>query len=218
LKVYPDFATSLADPNNESTRSVTLLRFGAPSALWIREATYTGDTSPGCAALSGFFNLSTPCSPQTRHGLVSCRRHSWGFSLQSLPLAGIRASFDVRSPLDVTLAFQLHFPWQAMVHFTFPPRPPSGGCPSSKSVHTMPGVNPNHRSRCSPGFPPLQGSPRPRDGHAFTLPPLTHLSSALVLRRVPPLRPMPQSFTHAACGWSPEGDCRPSWGSFPCHS
>jgi hypothetical protein len=102
--------------------------------------------------------------------------------------------------------------------FAFPLQPPSGVYPSSKSVHTMPGVNPNHRSRCSPGFAPLQGSPRPRDGHAFTLPPLTHLGSALVLRRVPRLRPMPQSFTHAACGLSPEGDCRPSWGSFPCHT
>jgi hypothetical protein len=42
---------------------LTLLRFSRPSALWKLGATYTGLTFPGCAALSGFLNLSAPYSP-----------------------------------------------------------------------------------------------------------------------------------------------------------
>ena len=50
--------------------SLDLARDGPPMeflTLWrheIQVATYTGFTSPGCAAPSGFLNLSAPCSTQ----------------------------------------------------------------------------------------------------------------------------------------------------------
>jgi hypothetical protein len=45
----------------------------APPAHCPGEATNTGFASPGCAALSGFLNLSALCSSPGRPGLVSCR-------------------------------------------------------------------------------------------------------------------------------------------------
>jgi hypothetical protein len=109
------------------------------------------------------------------------------------PLLKSVAPLDARSPLDVTVLCRLGDPRQAASHSAFPARPPSGGCPSSKSVLTMAGVNRVHRSRYSPGLPPLQGSPRPRDGYALTSPPLTYLDSVSSARKHLPFRPVPQS-------------------------
>jgi hypothetical protein len=115
---------------------------------------------------------------------------------RAFPLLESVAPLDARSPLDVTRQVPLDVPRQAAFSLVVPAQPPSGGCPSSKSVHTMTGVNQNHRSRCSPGLPPLQGSPRPRDGNALTPPPLTHFQLRFQHpeERLP-LCPVPQSLT-----------------------
>jgi hypothetical protein len=87
-------------------------------------------------------------------------------------------------------------------------------------------VLPSPRSRSSPGFSPSKGLP----GSAMGPPSralLSHTSdsgSPRFRRNSTPLRPVPQSLTHATCGLSPAAperapkDCRPSWVLFPFHS
>jgi hypothetical protein len=141
---------------------------------------------------------------------------------RAFPLLESVAPLDARSPLDVTRQVPLDVLRQAAFCLVFPAQPPSGGCPSSKSVPTMTGVNLNHRSRCSPGLPSLQGSPRPRDGNALTPPPPTYFQ----LRFRHPKVPSPSPRTSESCStrpvaclsWRTIQDCRPSWGLFPCHS
>jgi hypothetical protein len=140
---------------------------------------------------------------------------------RAFPLLESVAPFDARSPLDVTEPLRLSGPRQAAFLFASTARPSSGGYPSSKSVHTMTGVNRVHRSRYSPGLPPLQGSPRPRDGNALTSPPLTYLDSDSGTEAPAPSSRTSESYSSRSVACLQERtlkDCRPSWGLFPCHS
>jgi hypothetical protein len=86
-------------------------------------------STPGCAARSGFFNLSVLYSPRSRHGLVSCRWHSWDFPFRAFPSRKSVAPLDARSPLDVSSRFQPWLPQQAASSIAFPVRPPPGAFP-----------------------------------------------------------------------------------------
>jgi hypothetical protein len=99
-------------------------------------------------------------SPRIRHGLVSCRWHSWGFPFRVFPLLKCVVPLDTRSPLDVSKQFQKRSTRQAVLHAPFPIRPPPGGYPSSKSVLAAPDVNPNTAADTLLGFIPSKGLPR----------------------------------------------------------
>jgi hypothetical protein len=99
-------------------------------------------------------------SPRNRHGLVSCRWHSWVFPFRAFPSLKCVAPSDARSPLDVSKRFQSPAAQQAARHAPFPTRPPPGVYPSSKSVHTMPDVNPNTAADTLLGFILFKGLPR----------------------------------------------------------
>jgi hypothetical protein len=78
--VAPTEAGNLSDPFGLDRIKLSKIReppcshgVSAPPARCPGEATYTGLASPGCAALSGFFNLSALSSSPGRPGLVSCR-------------------------------------------------------------------------------------------------------------------------------------------------
>jgi hypothetical protein len=82
-------------------RSATLMEFRAPPTPQTQAATYTGLTSPGCAALSAFLRLSAPYSASRRAGLVSCRLRSWGSSSRGFPSPWPAWPSDHTAPLDV---------------------------------------------------------------------------------------------------------------------
>jgi hypothetical protein len=156
---------------------LALLRFFRPSALWKMGATNTGFTFPGCAALSGFLNLSALQLPLVPFAALFHTAYTPGLlPSRGFPSLESVAPLDARSPLDLASRFQYRFPRQAAFRNPFPARWPSGVFPSGKSVLPR-SVLPSRRSRSSPGFGPLQGSPRLRDGHAFTHLPLTHFDA-----------------------------------------
>jgi len=82
-----------------------------------------------------------PCSPHTRHGLVSCRWHSWGFPFRAFSSPAAVTPLDAPCLLDVSNRFRSRPPQQAASSATFPGRPPPRRCSTSESVHTMFGVN-----------------------------------------------------------------------------
>jgi hypothetical protein len=86
-------------------------------------------STPGCAARSGFFNLSVLYSPRSRHGLVSCRWHSWDFPFRAFPSRKSVEPLDARSPLDVSSRSRPYAPQQAALHTALSVRPPPGGFP-----------------------------------------------------------------------------------------
>jgi hypothetical protein len=115
---------------------------------------------PGCAARSGFFNLSAPCSPRNRHGLVSCRWHSWGFPFRAFPPPAAVTPFDARCLPDLTSRFP---PWsaqQAALPIASPAWRPSRLCSTSESVRAWPDVSPNQPVAALLGFGPSKGLPR----------------------------------------------------------
>jgi hypothetical protein len=99
-------------------------------------------------------------SPRNRHGLVSCRWHSWGCPFRAFPLLKSVAPSDARSPLDVSKRFQSPDLQQAARHAPFPARPPPGGYPSSKSVLTAVDVNPFTAAVTLLGLLLFKGLPR----------------------------------------------------------
>lgn len=86
------------------------------------------------------------------------------------------------------------------VHFPFPVSRLQGFAPPA-SPFLQRSVLPSRRSRSSPGFHSLQGSPTLRDRNAFTLLPLSHSQRRLTSPEgSAPRRLVPQSLTHAPCG------------------
>jgi hypothetical protein len=108
--------------------------------------------------------LFQPPSALTPPASVTALFHAAGapgvFPFRAFPLLKCVAPLDARSPLDVSKRFQSRSPQQAALHAPFPVRPPPGGCPSSKSVHTMPDVNPNTAADTLLGFILFKGLPR----------------------------------------------------------
>jgi hypothetical protein len=168
--------------------------------------------------LSGFLNLSAPCSASDLHGLVSCRLHSWGFPFRGFPSLKSVAPSSARSPLDVTSRFPLRFPQQAVFHETFPAQSPSGVYPFSESVHPLPGANPNNGADPLWGFLPSKGLP-----DQTIAPPSRHLLSCTLTparstRRFCSPLPGASEFHSPGPVACLRKDCRPSWGLLPFHS
>jgi hypothetical protein len=142
-------------------------------------------------------------------GVLPCR---------AFPSLKCVAPLDARSPLDVSKRCQSPSTRQAALHAPFPVRPPPGVYPSSKSVHTMPDVNPNTAADTLLGFILFKGLPR------FTMgpPSRTFLSRTLTPARLPckqvrlPFARYPRVSLDKSCGLSfPPSeenvqDCRPS--------
>jgi len=128
------------------------------------------------------------------------------------------APFGVRSPPAVTShVFELAVVARSSLYLVTGPS--SGALTSSESVRVDSGVSPNATADALVGFLPSKGLPWYR---------MTSISQGLLSRsgrevsarltiRLD-LFPEPQSVVPVPCGWSPRGDCRPSWGSFPFHS
>jgi hypothetical protein len=136
--------------------------------------------------------------------LVSCRSHSWDFTLWSFPLTGIRCASSASAPL-------LPFPARGFTVTTvtrssrYPAtRPSSGAFPSSKSVHAGPGVSPNSAADAPVGFLPSKGLPRHRItsiSRGFLSRSCGEAASGLATRL--DLSAEPQSVTPVPSGWSP---------------
>jgi len=62
------------------------MRFRSPSAHEVRKVHSTGALPAPYGPPPGFLSLLAVCSLPDPAGLVSCRRRSWGFALQSLSL------------------------------------------------------------------------------------------------------------------------------------
>jgi hypothetical protein len=148
------------------------MRFLAPPALQVRKIHSPGALPAPYGPPSGFLSLLTAYALPNPAGLVSCRRHSWGCTLQSLslrtkpwrlstpatlmPLAcrlppAPRPPRSIASPLALRLGVPRSPPcWH----------PPAGSAPgpgtSPESVdHTA--VLPAARPRCSHGLPASPG-------------------------------------------------------------
>jgi hypothetical protein len=153
------------------------MRFRAPSALWMRGATNTGNsTSRLCSAPRLFQPLRALLPPYPSRPCF-----------MPLALMGF-------SPSELSPRLQ---PLRLSTPFAFMSLPPgSNPGPHSKLRFSVPspvsrlqGVAPQaspftrclrlvaHRGRCSPGFRPLQGSPTTSDGTAFTASSPTHFHS-----------------------------------------
>jgi len=127
LAVDPREPTSILSWPSPHLRSVTCQRppcaspskLGEATAPFVRldplrhiryhVASHVGFTSPDLPARSVSHRLA-PYTPRLHpSGLVSCRRHPWGCTLQSFSLPSSRTPLDATCPLDVTASRPMRF-------------------------------------------------------------------------------------------------------------
>jgi hypothetical protein len=136
--------------------------------------------------------------------------------------------FPCRSPVRLSTPAPLltlpkwpaqRLPRQAVTDDWRSTRSASGVSPSGKAVRRAASVSSLTVADALLVFSSLQGSPTANDGLAFASPPLPSLIRVLVGPKAPLLASLDLRVLFLLpCGWSPEGDCRPSWVFFPFHS